>query len=339
LSTPLLSFTNKGIYCAQADVFIDPWQPVHKALVTHAHSDHARMGSRKYLAHDQSKEVLKLRLGDDIQLQTVKYNQPLSINGVKISFHPAGHVPGSAQIRLEYKAQTWVVSGDYKLEDDGFTIPFEPVKCTHFVTESTFGLPVFNWRPQSEVIEGINRWWLANKAEGKTSLIAAYALGKAQRIIQALDHSIGPVFVHGAIHNVNEALHRNGIKQKPTTLVTPEIAKEAYKGALIIAPGSALGTSWTRRFQPFAIAQVSGWMNIRGIKKRRGSHQGFVLSDHADWKGLVQAVKWSQAENIYVTHGYKSVFSRWLREQGWNADEVETLYEGELSEGESGTQV
>lgn len=331
---PLLSFTDKGIYCAQADVFIDPWQPVKKALLTHAHADHARFGSQYYLSHHQSSEVLRLRLGPDIRLETVDYGPSLKINGVDISFHPAGHVVGSAQIRLSYKNQTWVVSGDYKLEDDGLTTPFEPVECTHFVTESTFGLPVFDWRPQQQVINDINRWWKSNQADGKVSIISAYALGKAQRLIEAIDHSNGRVFVHGAIHNVNEALIRNGIKLNPTTLVTPDIPTSDYKGALIIAPGSAIGTSWTKRFQPFAVAQVSGWMNIRGIKKRRGSNQGFVLSDHADWKGLVEAVKLSKAENVYVTHGYKSVFSRWLSEKGWNAHEVETLFEGESPEGD-----
>ena len=326
---PLLTFTDKGIYCPQADVYIDPWKPVDKALLTHAHSDHARVGSRQYLAHHQSAEVLKIRLGQEIHLETVEYGTHLRVNGVDISFHPAGHVVGSAQIRLAHKGQVWVVSGDYKTEDDGFTTPFEPVECTHFVTESTFGLPVFDWRPQHEVIDDINQWWHANQTEGKTSIISAYALGKAQRLIQAINHDIGRVFVHGAIHNVNEALIRNGISLKPTTLVSPDLPKEAYRGALVITPGSALGTTWISKFKPFAIAQVSGWMNIRGIKKRRGSHHGFVLSDHADWKGLLHAVSMSKAENIYVTHGYKSVFSRWLSEKGWNAHEVETLYEGE----------
>ncbi len=335
MSAPLLTFTDKGIYCSQADVFIDPWQPVDKALITHAHSDHARFGSKKYLAHHESKEVLKIRLSQDINLQTVEYNQALKINGVEVSFHPAGHVIGSAQIRLAYKDQTWVVSGDYKVEDDGFTTPYEPVECSHFITESTFGLPVFDWRPQHEIIEDINSWWKSNQAVGKVSIISAYALGKAQRIIEAIDHNIGRIFVHGAIHNVNEALVRNGIQLKPTALVTPEKAKEMYQGALVITPGSAIGTSWTKRFRPFAVAQVSGWMNIRGIKKRRGSNHGFVLSDHADWKGLIEAVELSKAENVYVTHGYKSVFSRWLNERGWNAHEVETLYGEEQSADDS----
>lgn len=335
MSSPLLTFTDKGIYCPQADVFIDPWQPVDKALLTHAHSDHARFGSKQYLAHNESREVLKIRLGHDIHLETIEYGQRQKINGVEISFHPAGHVIGSAQIRLAYKDQTWVVSGDYKVENDGFTTPFEPVECSHFVTESTFGLPVFDWRPQHEIMVDINNWWKSNRADGKVSIVSAYALGKAQRIIDAIDHNIGRTFVHGAIHNVNEALMRNGIQLKPTSLVSTDLPKEDYQGALVIAPGSAIGTSWTKRFRPFAVAQVSGWMNIRGIKKRRGSNQGFVLSDHADWKGLIEAVKLTKAENIYVTHGYKAVFSRWLSEQGWNAHEVETLYEAERSSGNS----
>ena len=327
----LLEFTSTGLYCPPGDFYIDPWKPVKKALVTHAHSDHARWGHQAYLAHEQSDEILKLRLGG-ISLQTIPYNKPITINAVKVSFHPAGHITGSAQIRLEYRGQVWVVSGDYKTEPDGITAPFEPVRCQHFVTESTFGMPVFKWQEQSLVLKEINEWWRLNKADGKASIICAYALGKAQRVLSQVDSSIGPIYVHGAVWNVNKALEKNGLKLPPYRFADPDLAKGSFKGSLIVTPSSAIGSSWVRKFQPFEIANVSGWMQIRGIKKRRNAGRGFVLSDHADWSGLLEAINATEAENIYVTHGYTDFFARYLNENGWNARVVKTEYEGEIAD-------
>lgn len=327
--TPLMTFTNRGIYCPQGNFYIDPWKPVYQALITHAHADHARWGHKKYLAQKLNKNILKLRLGSDVNLETVDYGENRNINGVKVSFYPAGHIWGSSQIRIEHKGEVWVASGDYKLENDGFSGAFEPVTCDTFITESTFGLPVFKWQAQTEVMHDINSWWRTNQSEGKTSILCAYALGKAQRLICNLDPGIGKIYVHGAIDNVNKALVRDGANLPETTHVNPEIKKKEYAGSLVITPSSSIGTGWMKKFHPYEVASVSGWMQIRGIKRRRNSGHGFVMSDHADWDGLNQAVALSGAERVYVTHGYTDVFSRWLEQQGLEAGVVKTKFESE----------
>ena len=335
----LLRFTERGIYCEQGDFFIDPWRPVSHAVITHAHADHARWGSRYYLAHHHSREILKLRLGADIRLTTIEYGESVMRNGVEVTLFPAGHIYGSAQVRVAYKGEVWVVSGDYKTEADGFSGVFEPVKCHTFITESTFGLPVFRWQPQAEVMTEINNWWRQNQREGKTSILTAYALGKAQRLISSVDASIGRIYVHGAVANVNEALERDGAQLPETIRVTADIDKKDYAGNLVITPASGLGTSWIRKFSPYDTAMVSGWMQIRGMKRRRAVQRGFVLSDHADWEGLNEAVDATGAERVFVTHGYQSVFARYLTDKGYEAKEVITEYEGEQPQSEDQTAV
>ncbi|WP_255590571.1 ligase-associated DNA damage response exonuclease [Algoriphagus sp. NBT04N3] len=323
----LLELTEFGLYCPPAQVFIDPWRPVGKALITHAHSDHSRWGMKAYLAHHHSAEVMKLRLGEDINLQTLEYGDELLINGVKVSFHPAGHIPGSAQIRLEHKGRVAVVSGDYKVEDDGLSAAFEPVKCHEFVSECTFGLPIYKWESQKEIFNQINSWWKENAAEGRNSVLFAYSLGKAQRILQNLNPDIGDVFVHGAVWNTNQALLANGISLWDVPKVTQEIPKSKYKGALIIAPPSAMGTPWMRKFSPYRTGICSGWMAIRGTRRRRAADRGFVLSDHADWEGLIQAITATEAEKVYLTHGSTAVFGKYLQEEkGIDAVELKTLF-------------
>ncbi len=328
----LIQFTNNGLYCPIADIYIDPWRPVDKAVISHAHADHARWGSKHYISHPDGEGILRQRLGEDISLQTLPYRKSLSINGVKISLHPAGHIIGSSQVRLEYKGEVWVFSGDYKLENDHFCVPFEPVKCNVFITESTFGLPIYKWIPQEEIFQQINSWWKHNQDNGKVSILFTYALGKAQRILHHLDHSIGKIFVHGAVWNVNEALKMNGAILPYVQRVTPETAREDFAGSMVIAPPSALGSPWLKKFKPFSTGMASGWMNLRGAKRRRAIDRGFILSDHADWPGLLQAVEGTGAQCIYATHGYTASFSRYLNEKGLEAHEVQTQYEGERAE-------
>ena len=324
----LLVFNDRGIYCPVADVYIDPWKPVDKALITHAHADHARPGHAAYLCHKDTAPVMRYRLGDDIRVQTVEYGERIKQNGVIFSFYPAGHIPGSAQIRVEYKGEIWVVSGDYKLGEDGISAPFEPVRCHHFITESTFGLPVYTWDDQQQVFEEINAWWRQNQNEGRFSILAGYSLGKAQRILKGLNPSTGKIFTHGAVENTNEVLRKQGISLPDTILVTPEHKKGDFTGALVVCPPSAIGTAWMRKFGTVSTGFCSGWMRLRGARRRRAMDRGFILSDHADWPGLNQAVKETGAENIYVTHGYKDIYARWLRESmKLNAQPVDTLYE------------
>ena len=321
----LLTFTSHGIYCERAKAYIDPVRPVERAIITHAHSDHARPGSHYYLAQKANDHILRLRLGEGVRLELKDWGESFSIHGVSFSFHPAGHIWGSSQVRVEYKGEVWCVSGDYKLEDDGFSPNFEPVRCHNFITESTFGLPVFHWQPQQQVFGDISAWWSENAREGKTSILTAYALGKAQRLIANLGNDEREVFVHGAIENVNQALIASGAELPKTTYVTNDIPKERFRGALILTPSSGIGSSWVRKFQPFDVATVSGWMAIRGIKRRRNAGKGFVLSDHADWSGLNEAVKMTGAERVFVAHGYTDAYARWLCEKGWDAKSIEHL--------------
>jgi putative mRNA 3-end processing factor len=335
----LLQFTDKGIYCPVANVYLDPWKPVDKAIISHGHSDHAYFGHKQYLTTHDAMPVIKYRLYLQDNIQTLQYGEPLDINGVKFSFHPAGHIPGSAQIRVEYKGEVWVFSGDYKLQHDGISTPFEPVKCHVFITESTFGLPIYKWKPQAEIFDDINRWWAKNKEEGKTSVIAGYTLGKAQRILKNIDPSIGKIFTHGAVHAVNQILKGQGIELPDAPRVTNEIPKEDLKGALIVCPPSAVGSPWMRRFLPYSLGVASGWMRLRGTRRRRGADRGFVLSDHVDWTDLNRAIKETGAEKVFVTHGYTELFAQYLNEMGIEAHEVKTKFEGELGEmAETGTE-
>lgn len=335
---PLIEFTKKGLYCSVGDFYIDPWKPVDYAIITHAHSDHSRWGMKRYLAHHHSVPVMRLRLGENIVVQGVEYNEAIYKNGVKISLHSAGHIIGSAQVRVEYKGEIWVVSGDYKTEPDASCAPFEPVECHHFITESTFGLPVFNWQAQQQILADVESWWQNCANANQVAVLFSYSLGKAQRIINQLPVSGGPIFTHGAVENTNEVLREAGISVKPTIRVTRELKKADFKGGLVIAPPSAMGTPWMKNFAPYSTAIASGWMALRGARRRRNADRGFVLSDHADWEGLNTAIAATKAENIYVTHGYTSLFTQWLNEQGYNARVVETEFEGELHDiGESKT--
>lgn len=330
----LLAFTKKGIYCEQAGVYLDPWRPVKKALITHGHSDHARWGHQQYITHHDNKPIIESRLGD-IAVKGVSWNDSLVVNNVKFSFHPAGHIPGSSQIRVEHRGEVWVFTGDYKLEKDGISQPFEPIRCHGFITESTFGIPAFNWRPQEEVFRDINSWWKQNKEEGRTSVLFAYSLGKAQRLLKHLNPELGRIYTHGAIENMTAVL-RNFTDLPATHLITKETSKRDIAGNLILAPPSTHGSTWLRRFTPYVTASASGWMAFRGARRRRAVDRGFVLSDHADWQGLLEAVKATGCEKVIATHGYTEIFSRYLREElGYDARTEQTAYEGDEEDAEN----
>lgn len=328
----LLEFTEAGIFCQQAGVYIDPWRPVSKAIITHGHGDHARSGNKAYISTNDALPVIRYRLGEDIKIEGIEYGEEFSINNVKFSFHPAGHIYGSAQVRVEFKGEVWVVSGDYKTTPDPLAGQFEPLRCDVFITESTFGLPVFKWKDDDHTAHDINEWWRHNIEMGKTSVIAGYSLGKAQRIIKLLDTSLGPIYAHGAVENINNVLRQQGVKLPKTELLTNEISKEKLLSSIVIATPAALNSPWMKKLQPYSTAIASGWMSLRGARRRRSVDRGFVLSDHADWNELNTAIKESGAEKIYVTHGYISIFSQWLREQGYDAHSVITEFEGELGE-------
>ena len=325
----LIEFTDRGLFCPAGDFYIDPWKPVDKAVITHGHSDHARPGSKQFLCHPYTKPVLQLRLGDN-NYQTAEWKDPVYMNGVAVTLYPAGHILGSSQVKVEHQGQVWVVSGDYKVDDDGLSGAFEPVPCNTFVTESTFGLPIYNWKRQESIYQDIRTWIRGNRLEGKASVLIAYSLGKAQRVLHALVGEVDQVYAHGAIWNMQETLLNSGVLTRgilPELIrVTPEIPKENFKNAVIIAPPSADGTPWMKKFSPAAVGICSGWMQVRGNQRRRNADAGFALSDHCDWKGLLSAVEATGASRVFVTHGFQSAFSRYLNEAGIEAGEVKTEY-------------
>lgn len=321
----ILRLNKNGIYCAKGDFYIDASGNVERNIITHVHSDHARPGHRSYLAHMSSVPLLRARLGKNINVQSLDYGKEISINGVKVSLHPAGHIYGSSQIRVSSGGENWVVSGDYKLEDDHLSVPFEPVKCNVFITECTFGLPVYNWPDQQKVYKQINKWWQENKDQGITSLLFGYSLGKSQRIIKNINHSIGPVFVHKTVGKMNEAIIQDGGELPGTITINEKMNAENIKGNLIIAPPSIISGRLMSGLAPFSMAMASGWIQTGKHFGRSKIDKGFILSDHADWGGLLQAINETKADKVVTMHGYTQELARWLNEQGVNSIEIGEL--------------
>ncbi len=333
MSNSILQIAADGLYCSAGDFFIDPWNPVKRAIITHSHSDHARSGSGSYFTAAPGELVLRNRLGSDARIETAAYGETVNLNGAAVSLHPAGHILGSCQVRVEYRGEVWVASGDYKLADDPTCARFEPIRCHTFITESTFGLPIYRWPSVESVYQEINSWWENNRKTGKASVIFAYALGKAQRILAGVDTSIGPIFAHGAVRRMNQCYLESRVVLPPAADPLEMTRNFDWSGALILAPPSAHNTPWLRRFGTVSTAFASGWMRIRGTRRRKSIDRGFVLSDHADWPGLLDAIRMSGAEQIWVTHGYRAPLVRWLSEQGLAANVVETRWEDDEEEG------
>jgi putative mRNA 3-end processing factor len=326
----MLRITDRGLYCEAGDFYVDPWDAVDRAVITHAHGDHAVGGSRAYLASHDTAALLRARIGADLSVQAVDWAQPVTIGGVTVSLHPAGHILGSSQIRLVNRGETWVVSGDYKTEPDATCSPFELLRCDTFVTESTFGLPIYRWRPQSEVFASIRNWWTDNEREGRASVLFAYALGKAQRLIAGLQNDpVGPIYTHGAVERLNGVYRARGVSLARTTYAMEAPKGHDFAGSLIIAPPSAQNSTWLRRFGDVSTGFASGWMQIRGTRRRRSLDRGFALSDHADWPSLLSTIRGTGASRVLVTHGYRDPLARWLREHGFDADTVAARWEGE----------
>jgi len=311
---PLLEVRPEGLYCPAGDFFIDPWQPVDRAVITHAHSDHACPGSKSYLTAAPGAALLRARTDPDAPIESVAYGERRTIGDAAVSLHPAGHILGSAQIRIEHAGEVWVVSGDYKLAPDPTCEPFEPLRCHTFITESTFGLPIFRWPRETDAVAAIHAWWRANIDAKKTSVLYAYPLGKAQRVLAALDLSIAPIWAHDSVERYSAAYREQGIA------IPPQGPREG--ASLIVAP-----PGYEHRGR-VSTALVSGWMRIRGTRRRRSLDRGFVLSDHADWPELLRAIDATNAETVWVTHGFRAPLVRWLQEHGRNAVMVEGHYEG-----------
>lgn len=325
----LVELTDQGLYCRAGDFYVDPWGAVDRAVITHAHGDHAHPECARYLAAAPGRGVLALRVGLDADIQTLAYGEKLVHHGVTLSLHPAGHILGSAQVRIEHKGEVWVVSGDYKLGTDPTCAPFEPVRCHCMITESTFGLPIYRWAPTPEVIGDVARWWQGNAEAKKPSLLLCYALGKAQRILAGLTAETGPIHVHGMIERYSQAYRAAGVRLAESTPVVTTKRGADFSRALILAPPSAFSTPWARRFRQPVSGFASGWMRVRGQRRRRAIDRGFVLSDHADWPELLTAIAESQAQRVLVTHGYAPALSQYLRERGLDARVLATHFVGE----------
>ena len=324
----LLTLTENGLFCEAGGFHIDPWRPVPRAVITHAHSDHARWGSEAYLAAAKGEEILRARLGD-ISLETLEYGERRAVGGVTVSLHSAGHVRGSAQVRVERGGEVWVVTGDYKTDADPVAGPFELVPCDTLISECTFGLPIYRWPEADGVFREIDAWWGENQEAGRSSILFGYSLGKAQRLLAGLDSSRGPILVHGAVHRMNQA-HRDAGVALPDTMYADVEAARAHKGrCLVVAPPSAGGSSWIRKFAPVSTAFASGWMQVRGRRRRRAADRGFILSDHADWPGLLRTIEETGATRVGLTHGKTDPMVRYLREAGLDAWSIPTRFEGE----------
>jgi len=325
----LLERNPNGLYCAAGDFYIDPWNPVERAVITHAHADHLCPGSRAYLSARAGEALLRARLGAEAAIESLDYGREVELKGVRVSLHPAGHILGSAQVRIDYRGETWVVSGDYKLATDPTCAAFEPLRCHTFVTESTFALPIFRWPEPREALEQINAWWRSNQQAAKASVLFVYPLGKAQRVLAGIDVSIGPIYTHGAVEQCNGIYRAACVALPATAYARSAPAKTDWTRALVLAPPLAKTSPWLRRFGDFSTGLASGWMRIRGTRRRQSIDRGFVLSDHADWPDLLTAVRSTGAARVWVTHGYRAAMARWLEENGMEAHAIETRYEGE----------
>lgn len=330
---PVLELTDAGLYCPAGDFHIDPWRGAPRAIVTHGHSDHARRGSDAYLCHRDCGPILKSRLGADLNIRTLEHGEALTLGAARVSLHPAGHVLGSVQVRVEVAGEVWVVSGDYKLQADPTCVPFEPVRCHTFITESTFGLPVYQWLPPDDIFAEVNGWWRANQEQGRASVVSAYALGKAQRLLAGVDAALGPIGVHAAVAELLPAYEAAGVKLPPVAVFSEDTAGKLKGGGLVIVPQAALETKAARRLGPIATAAASGWMRVRGRRRWQNAERGFVLSDHADWPGLLRAIAATEAASIGVTHGAAAPLVRFLREvKGLDAWALATSFNGEGGE-------
>jgi putative mRNA 3-end processing factor len=340
---PLLRLDDRGLYCEAGDFHIDPWRPVARAVISHAHGDHARPGSASYLAAEPGVPLLQRRLGrpeEPARIQGIPYGQRVkvgNVGNVEISFHPAGHVLGSSQIRVEHAGDVWVFSGDYKRQADPTCEPFEPVRCRTFITEATFALPIYRWDDPAVVARGVLDWWDEGREQGRASVLFAYSLGKAQRLMAELALLTGDrtVWTHGAVESLTEVYRQAGVRMLPTRPVADKPRGESFAGELVIAPPSAAGSTWMRRFGAASTGFASGWMRVRGTRRRRGVDRGFVLSDHADWPELLRTIGETGAERVLTTHGFAEPLARFLREHGLEAGVLLAPFEGESFEGES----
>jgi len=314
----LLQQTSHGLYCEAGGFYIDPNRAVDRAVITHAHSDHARRGSRAYLCAEPCEPLIRTRLGN-VAVESVPYGRSFTINGVQISFHPAGHILGSAQVRVEAGGEVWVVTGDYKTDPDPSCEPFELVPCDVLVTECTFGLPIYRWPHPESIFDQINAWWRRNQSLGLASVLFSYSLGKAQRLLCGVDATIGPIYTADSVERMSAVYRRTGIALPVTTPLPADHSPADWQQALIVAPGASCVE--LQNIPAASTAFASGWMRTRKRRRQAGDH-GFVLSDHVDWPQLLDVVEATGAERVITTHGFAATVARYLRSSGIDASEL-----------------
>jgi putative mRNA 3-end processing factor len=329
--------TASGVCCRRGGFHIDPTQPVAKALITHGHSDHARAGHGAVLATQETLDLMRLRYGDAFarSTQVVRYGESLEHNGVRVSFHPAGHILGSAQIRVECGDVRMVASGDYKDVADPTCAAFELVPCDVFITEATFGLPVFRHPEAVGEISKLLR--SAALFPDRAHLIGAYTLGKAQRVMAML-RAAGydePIYIHGAVEATTQYYQSRGIELGRIELVRGA-NKADLAGKVIICPPSAMNDLWSRRFPDPVAAFASGWMRVRARARQRGINFPLVISDHADWDGLTATITATGASEVWVTHGQEDALVHWCQTKGLKARPLDIVGYGDEGEADTG---
>lgn len=334
---PLLAPDERGLACPAGGLHIDPWGPAPVAVITHAHADHARAGSGVYYCARSCADLLRRRLGP-VNVRALEFGERVRLDNVQISLHPAGHILGSAQVRIESPDEVWVVSGDYKRAPDASCEAFELVPCDVFITEATFALPIYRWEAPEVTFSRIMAWWRGNRERSVASVLMGYSLGKAQRILAGLfplmspEERAGPVYLHGAVDAMMEPYRAAGIGLPATERVADgpggrRAEIERYRGALVIAPPSASGSTWMRRFGADAdTGFASGWMRVRGARRRGGYDRGFTLSDHADWPDLLRTIRETGARRVLATHGSTGVLARHLAELGLESGVLGTAF-------------
>jgi putative mRNA 3-end processing factor len=350
----LVTLKAEGLYCPAGDFYIDPWRAVQRAIITHGHADHARAGSAHYTTLASGSAILRQRLGQSIQVQGLQNAQAISVNGVRVSLHAAGHILGSAQVRMEHQGEVTVVTGDFKRTPDPSCDAFEVVQCDTLITEATFALPIYRWPDPQNVAAEILEWWQAQAQRDRAAVLFCYSLGKAQRILAELRKLMNSTaYLHGAMVPLTEIYREHGVQMlatEPVSAATDEQTEASeparkrgvknkrkdWRGALILAPPSAAGSTWMHQFGACSTAFASGWMAVRGARRRQSYDRGFVLSDHADWDGLVQTVRESRAQEVFATHGQSDQLTRYLREQGIKAQALQTEFGAAETQADAG---
>ena len=320
----MLTLTRNGIYCKKGNFYIDPIRPIKNAIITHGHADHARWGMEKYYATPATCAIMKIRLGKDITCHELNFHDEIKLGKVKIKLIPAGHILGSAQVVIEDESKKAIITGDFKTDPDATVESFETEPCDLLVMETTFALPIYNWIESKEIFSSIHEFWQTNQKKGYHTVLYAYSLGKAQRILNSLNQEQGPIAIHSAIEKMNQIYVNKKRLERNFPVFTNAELDNWNKPGLSIAPPATIDSKWIKKCKKYKEAYISGWMTSKGQARRRNM-RGFPLSDHADWKGLNYAVKKFNPSEVWTMHGSTDIFAKHLNDQGIKATSLSKL--------------